>query len=189
MTIDDALDGLFDRGASDILISCGSPPRLRTDGRLEPVSGPMLTPERIEGMLRGLLDEGQWAELQRRRHIDFAFTWLDRIRVRGNVFFQRGSLAAAFRMLPTRIPTFEELGVPDSVRLLADRHQGLVLVTGPNGSGKSTTQAAMIDYINHHRACHIVTIEDPIEYVHQHDRAMVAEKRVLVSISVDSTYP
>ena len=178
MTVDDSLDRLFDRGASDLLISCGSPPRLRTYGRLEPVNGPALTPAVIEPMLRALLDDSQWAELQDRRHVDFAFTWRNRARIRGNVFYQRGSLAAAFRMLPLRIPTFHELGVPDSVRMLADRQQGLILVTGPSGSGKSTTQAAMIDYINHHRPCHILTIEDPIEYVHQHEAAIVDQRQV-----------
>jgi len=117
------------------LISCGSPPRLRRDGRLEPLDGVLLTPAAVEPMVRGLLDESQWQELQVRRNVDFAFTWRERVRIRGNAYFQRGSLAAAFRMLPLRIPTFEELGVPESVYKLIDRHQGLILVTGPTGSG------------------------------------------------------
>jgi len=183
MTIEEALDRLIDRGGSDLLISCGSPPRLRKDGRLEPVNSLPLTAGAIEQMVRTLLDDAQWEELQTRRNVDFAFTWRDRVRIRGNGYFQRGSLAAAFRMLPLRIPTFEELGVPDVVRTLADRHQGLVLVTGRGGSGKSTTQAAMIDYINRHRPCHIVTVEDPIEYVHQHRAAVVDQRQV----GVDTT--
>ena len=160
------------------MISCGSPPRLRRDGRLEPLDGVLLTPASVEPMVRGLLDESQWQELQVRRNVDFAFTWRERVRIRGNAYFQRGSLAAAFRLLPLRIPTFEELGVPESVYKLIDRHQGLILVTGPTGSGKSTTLAAMIDYVNRNRPCHIVTVEDPIEYVHQHQAALVDQRQV-----------
>ena len=160
------------------MISCGSPPRLRRDGRLEPLDGVLLTPAAVEPMVRGLLDESQWQELQVRRNVDFAFTWRERVRIRGNAYFQRGSLAAAFRMLPLRIPTFEELGVPESVYKLIDRHQGLILVTGPTGSGKSTTLAAMIDYVNRNRPCHIVTVEDPIEYVHHHQAALVDQRQV-----------
>jgi twitching motility protein PilT len=178
MTIEQALDRLLEVGGSDLLISCGSPPRLRRDGRLEPLDGVLLTPAAVEPMVRGLLDESQWQELQVRRNVDFAFTWRERVRIRGNAYFQRGSLAAAFRMLPLRIPTFEELGVPESVYKLIDRHQGLILVTGPTGSGKSTTLAAMIDYVNRNRPCHIVTVEDPIEYVHQHQAALVDQRQV-----------
>jgi twitching motility protein PilT len=178
MTIEDALDRLLELGGSDLLISCGSPPRLRRDGLLEPLNGAPLTPAIVEPMLRGLLDEAQWQELQARRNIDFAFTWRERVRIRGNAYFQRGSLAAAFRLLPLRIPTFEELGVPESIYKLVDRHQGLILVTGPTGSGKSTTLAAMIDFVNRNRPCHIVTVEDPIEYVHMHQTAVVDQRQV-----------
>jgi twitching motility protein PilT len=178
MTIEQALDRLLEVGGSDLLISCGSPPRLRRDGRLEPLDGVLLTPAAVEPMVRGLLDESQWQELQVRRNVDFAFTWRERVRIRGNAYFQRGSLAAAFRLLPLRIPTFEELGVPESVYKLIDRHQGLILVTGPTGSGKSTTLAAMIDYVNRNRPCHIVTVEDPIEYVHLHQAALVDQRQV-----------
>ena len=178
MTIEQALDRLLEVGGSDLLISCGSPPRLRRDGRLEALDGVLLTPAAVEPMVRGLLDENQWHELQTRRNVDFAFTWRERVRIRGNAYFQRGALAAAFRMLPLRIPTFEELGVPESVYKLIDRHQGLILVTGPTGSGKSTTLAAMIDYVNRNRPCHIVTVEDPIEYVHQHQAALVDQRQV-----------
>ena len=129
-------------------------------------------------MIRGLLDQGQSNDLTTRRHVDFAFTWRGQVRMRGNAYYQRGSVAAAFRLLPLRIPTFEELGVPESVYKLVGRQQGLVLVTGPTGSGKSTTQAAMIDYINRGRRCHVVTIEDPIEYVHSHRLAIVDQRQV-----------
>lgn len=176
--IDEALGRLFDMGGSDLLISCGSAPRIRRDGRLEPMNGELLTPSSVECMLRSMLDESHWQQLVANRSVDFAFTWRDQVRVRGNAYYQRGALAAAFRMLPLRIPTFDELGVPESVYLLLDRHQGLILVTGPTGSGKSTTQAAMIDYINRNRPCHVVTVEDPIEYVHQHQAAIVDQRQV-----------
>jgi twitching motility protein PilT len=178
MTVDQALDRLLELGGSDLLISCDSPPRLRRDGRLQKLDGPPLSPLAIEPMVRGLLDDAQWRELQARRNVDFAFTWRDRVRIRGNAYFQRGCLAAAFRMLPLRIPTFEELGLPESVYHLIDRHQGLILVTGPTGAGKSTTQASMLDYINRNRPCHIVTVEDPIEYVHTHQAAIVDQRQV-----------
>jgi twitching motility protein PilT len=180
MTIEDALDRLLARGGSDLLISCGSPPRLRCDGRLEPLNSHPLKPAAIEPMLRSLLDDTQWGELHSRRNVDFALTWKERARIRGSVYFQRGTLAAAFRMLPLRIPSFDELGVPEVIYTLMDRHQGLVLVTGPSGSGKSTTQAAMVDYINHHRPCHVVTLEDPIEYLHHHKVAIVDQRQVRV---------
>ena len=131
-------------------------------------------------MVRGLLDDTQWQELQVRRNVDFAFTWRERVRIRGNAYFQRGSLAAAFRMLPLRIPTFEELGVPESVYKLIDRHQGLILVTGPTGSGKSTTLAAMIDHINKTRKCHVMTVEDPIEFLHRDQQSIINQREVAV---------
>ena len=165
-------------GGSDLLISCGSPPRLRRDGRLEPLNGAALTPAAIEPMLRSLLDESQWLELQGRRNVDFAFTWREQVRIRGNAYFQRGSLAAAFRMLPLRIPSFEELGVPESVYKLVDRHQGLILVTGPTGSGKSTTLAGMIDYLNESFEGHILTVEDPIEFVHKSKKCLVNQREL-----------
>jgi twitching motility protein PilT len=178
MTIEEGLDRLLALAGSDLLITCGSPPRMRRDGVLEALNGAPLTASDIETMVRALLDDGQWQELHARRNTDFAFTWRDRVRIRGNVYFQRGSIAAAFRMLPLQIPTFEALGVPESVYRLLDRHQGLILVSGPTGSGKSTTQASMIDYINRTRPCHVVTVEDPIEYVHRHQVAIVDQRQV-----------
>ena len=180
MILEEALDRLLELAGSDLLISAGTPPQIRKDGSLMPIteSAAKLTAPDTEAMLRGILDEGRWRDLQARRNVDFSFTWQDRVRIRGNAFFQRGSLAAAFRMLPLTIPTFEELGAPDALYDLIARHQGLVLVTGPTGSGKSTTQAAMIDYINRTRHCHIITIEDPIEYVHRHQSAVVDQREI-----------
>jgi twitching motility protein PilT len=180
MTLTEALDGLLASAASDLLISVGSSVRIRRDGVLTPLdpAAPSLTPDQVESMVLEVLDPAQRETLAKRRDVDFAFTWRERVRIRGNAYRQRGSLAAAFRALPLQIPTFEQLGAPEVVYKLIGRHQGLVLVTGPTGSGKSTTQAAMIDYLNRTRPCHIVTVEDPIEYVHEHRLAMVDQRQV-----------
>jgi twitching motility protein PilT len=183
MKLSEAFDRLLDLAGSDLLFSCGTPPRVRKDGTLHCLEGAeALTPEDAERMLREILDAAKWNELQERRHIDFAFTWREEVRMRGNVFFQRGSLSASFRLLPLVIPSFEQLGVPESVYRLIGRHQGLVLVTGPTGSGKSTTQAAMVDYLNRTRACHIITVEDPIEYVHKHALSVVDQRQVGIDV-------
>jgi twitching motility protein PilT len=180
VTLDKAFEKLFQLAGSDLLITCGTVPRVRKDGVLRPLEGAEqpLTPADTDRILREILDSDHWRDLIERRHVDFAFTWRQKVRIRGNAYFQRGSLAAAFRLLPLQVPTFEQLGVPESVYALVAKHQGLVLVTGPTGSGKSTTQAAMIDYINRSRACHVITIEDPIEYVHRHQLALVDQRQV-----------
>ena len=141
-------------------------------------NAPPLQGKEIEAMLAEALDRSQLKALAARRSVDFAFTIRDQVRIRGNAYLQRGTPAAAFRSLPIQIPTFDQLGVPESIYTLVGRHQGLILVTGPTGSGKSTTQAAMIDYINRTRACHIVTVEDPIEYVHTHQLSMVDQRQI-----------
>jgi len=120
----------------------------------------------------------QWRELERKRHVDFSFTWREKARIRGNSYFQRNSIAAAFRLLPLKIPSFDMLGIPEAVHRLLERQHGLILVTGPTGSGKSTTQAAMIDHINATRPFHIITVEDPIEYVHKHRMSIVDQRQV-----------
>jgi twitching motility protein PilT len=179
-TLAECLGAVLQVAGSDLLISAGAPPRVRRDGELEPLlpANPGLTPRDTELMVREALGTDQWEQLVRDRSLDFAFTFQDRVRMRGNAYFQRGSVAAAFRVLPLQIPGFQDLGVPESVRELISRRQGLVLVTGPTGSGKSTTQAAMIDHLNRTRPCHIVTIEDPIEYVHRHHTAIVDQRQV-----------
>jgi twitching motility protein PilT len=185
MTIEQALDALLEVAGSDLLLSCGTTPRVRKDGVLYPLveGAPSLTPAAAARMLRGVLDDSKWQELATRRHVDLAFTWREEVRIRANVFYQRGSLSACFRLLPLQIPDFNQLGAPESVLKLIGRHQGMVLVTGPTGSGKSTTQAAMVDYLNRTRPCHIITIEDPIEYVHRHQLAVVDQRQVGVDVS------
>jgi twitching motility protein PilT len=179
-SIEEALERLTQVSASDLLLSCGSPPRMRKDGRLMMLdpSEPVLTPPDTERLLRELIQPGDWKILHRRRQVDFAFTWRGRARIRANAYYQRDSLAVALRVLPLEVPGFELLGMPESVHRLMERHQGLVLVTGPTGSGKSTTQAAMIDHINKTRPYHIITFEDPIEYVHQHRLSIVDQRQV-----------
>jgi twitching motility protein PilT len=180
VTLQEALGRMLDSAGSDLLLSVGSSPRIRKDGQLvslDPAALP-LQPHDIDAMLSEVLDVKQMKALSQGRNVDFAFTFQDRVRVRGNAYLQRGTPAGAFRSLPLQIPTFEQLGVPEAVYTLVGRNQGLILVTGPTGSGKSTTQAAMIDYINRTRACHILTVEDPIEYVHQHRLALVDQRQV-----------
>jgi len=171
---------MLDSAGSDLLLSVGSSPRVRKDGQLVTMdpAAPPLQPKDVDAMLSEVLDANQMKALSQGRNVDFAFTFEDRVRVRWNAYLQRGTPAAAFRSLPLQIPTFEQLGVPESIYTLVGRNQGLILVTGPTGSGKSTTQAAMIDYINRTRACHILTVEDPIEYVHQHRLALVDQRQV-----------
>ncbi|TMF85991.1 MAG: PilT/PilU family type 4a pilus ATPase [Chloroflexi bacterium] len=179
MSLADSLDALVSLGGSDLLMSCGSPPRVRKDGTIVTVPGAApVDAELIGPMLRSLLGEQRWETLQRDRSVDFSFTWQSHVRMRGNAFFQRGTLAAAFRLLPLEIPGFEQLGVPGIVPALLERSQGLMLVTGPTGSGKSTTQAAMIEHLNRSRGCHIITVEDPIEYVHRHQHSLVEQRQV-----------
>jgi twitching motility protein PilT len=179
-SLEDAFERLVEIQASDLLLSCGSPPRVRKDGQLEllDLKEPVLTPASSERLLRDILTADDWRELQERRQVDFAFTWRDRVRVRANAYYQRDSLAAAFRILPLEIPGFELLGVPESVHRLLERRQGLILVTGPTGSGKSTTLAAMLDHINKTRPQHIVTFEDPIEYIHKHRLSIIDQRQV-----------
>lgn len=179
-TLEEAFEQVLQTSASDLLLSCGTPPRIRKDGRLillDPKE-PVLTPVETERLLRQLLQPGDWRVLQKRRHVDFAFTWRGRARIRANAYYQRNSLAAAFRLLPLTIPGFDLLGVPESVHRLLERRQGLILVTGPTGSGKSTTLAAMVDHINETRPYHIITFEDPIEYIHTHRLSVVDQRQI-----------
>ena len=171
---------MLETAATDLLLSVGASPRVRKDGALVPLyeATATLQTKDVDAMLAEVLDAAQLKALHLGRSIDFAFTFRDRVRVRGNAYLQRGTAAAAFRSLPLQIPTFEQLGVPEAAYTLLARNQGLILVTGPTGSGKSTTQAAMIDYINRTRACHILTVEDPIEYVHPHRLALVDQRQV-----------
>jgi twitching motility protein PilT len=179
-SIDEVMERLIQLQASDLLLSCGSPPRIRRDGRLELLDpdAPPLGPADTERLLREILQPADGKILHKRRQVDFAYTWRDRARIRGNAYYQRDSLAAAFRVLPLEIPGFDLLGLPESVHKLIQRQQGLVLVTGPTGCGKSTTLAAILDLINKTRPYHIITFEDPIEYIHKHRLSIVDQRQV-----------
>ena len=179
LKIDPWLQELWDRGGSDLLLSGGSPPRIRVNGRLIPLeSAPMLSGEQVSDIAMPLLTDGQQMIFEEQLDVDFAFSWGDRARIRGSVFTQRGQTALALRVIPARIPSFEDLGLPYAADWVAEQPRGFVLVTGPTGSGKSTTLASIIDKINTNRACHILTIEDPVEYVHQHKTSAVSQREV-----------
>jgi twitching motility protein PilT len=177
--VDFLLNTLWEAGGTDLLITVGMPPQIRVHGELGPVpETPVLTAEDTAALLDEILTDEQAVAQEDRNEYDFSFGWRDSARIRGNAFLQRGALAIALRMIPQEVPTMEQLGLPPVVSSFTAQHQGLVLVTGPTGSGKSTTLAAMIDRINAERACHIITIEDPIEYVHQHRRSAVNQREV-----------
>src|SRR6184192_1343119 len=179
LSIDALLERMVARNASDLHITVGTPPAMRVHGALERYENtPELTPEDTHQMLYRILSTEQQKLLEINRQIDFAHAIPGLARFRVNVFFQRETLGAAFRLIPTEIKTLEELGIPSSLHAFTDKPRGLVLVTGPTGSGKSTTLAALIDEINRKRAEHILTIEDPIEFVHRHKRCVVNQREI-----------
>jgi twitching motility protein PilT len=173
------LQMLWDQGGSDLLLTGGSAPRLRVDGRLRPVEGAdILSGEDVDVIVRSLLDEAQIKIFEEHLDVDFSFSWQDKARLRASAFTQKGQTALELRMIPTRIPSFEQLGLPPVADWMATLPRGLILVTGPTGSGKSTTLASIIDKINETRSLHVLTIEDPIEYVHDHKTAAVTQREV-----------
>ena len=177
--IDPWLEILWDQGGSDLLLAGGSAPRIRVDGRLKPVEGAMpLTAEQIDEMALPLLTAGQRVIFEEQLDVDFSFSWRDLARIRGSMFTQRGQSALALRIIPSKIPSFEDLGLPFAANLVVEQPRGFVLVTGPTGSGKSTTLASIIDRINATRAAHILTIEDPVEYVHNHKMSAVTQREI-----------
>jgi twitching motility protein PilT len=173
------LQEMIERGASDLHITAGQPPRLRIDGNLtDSTLGRTLTPDTTRQVSYSVLTESQVESFEKDNELDLSFAVENLARFRGNVFRQRGSVGMAIRQIPFDIQTFEELGLPQVLSQLSDRPRGLVLVTGPTGSGKSTTLAAMIDRINTQRTGHIMTVEDPIEFVHQHKNCMVNQREI-----------
>jgi twitching motility protein PilT len=177
--IDAMLSDLWEAHGTDLLLTAGMVPQMRVEGQLTGIPGhPVLAPEAVDALLGELLTEEQAAAWLEQREFDFSFSWQDTARVRGNAYTQRGTTAVALRMIPLRVPTMAELGLPPAMDDFIRRPQGLVLVTGPTGSGKSTTLASMIHQISIDRACHIITIEDPIEYLHPHSRSAVDQREV-----------
>ena len=165
-------------GASDVHLSSGEPPMVRMHGDMKRIEHPPLTPEQVHGMLFDIMSDAVRKTFQEKNDADFSFELGDIARFRVNVLRTRRGEAAVFRTIPTKVMTLEELGLPSILRDVCDKEKGLVLVTGPTGSGKSTTLAAMIDFINEHDEGHILTIEDPIEFVHSSKKCLVNQREV-----------
>lgn len=175
------LRDIVQRGASDLHLGAGAAPYMRLDGSLMPVDGDsaVLNGDSAKSLIYSILTDEQKDKFERDRELDFAFTIEGLSRFRVNVFFQRGYVGAAIRALPFKIMSFEECGLPvNVVQDFCKRQKGLVLVTGATGSGKSTSLASMIDHINTNRDCHIITIEDPIEYVHSNKKSIINQREV-----------
>jgi twitching motility protein PilT len=178
-SIDDLLTVMVERNASDLHLSAGSPPVIRVTGRLEQLPDhEQLTPEEIRTLMYRILSTEQQKVLETRRQIDFSHSIPGLARFRVNAYFQRDSVGAAFRLIPDEIKSLDQLGIPEKLYELADKPRGLVLVTGPTGSGKSTTLASLLDHVNHTRHEHILTIEDPIEFLHHHGTCIVNQREI-----------
>ena len=179
LTSDLLLDALWQSKGTDLLLTPTRCPMVRIDGDLGPLEGfGPLTTKAVDGIVTELLTSDQHALLEQGQEVDFAFSWRALARLRGNAFRSRGEVALALRLVPHEIPSFTDLGLPAVMEDFAQLRQGLILVTGPTGSGKSTTLASVINKINADRACHIITIEDPIEYVYNDRRAVVNQREV-----------
>lgn len=177
--IESLLEEVLRRDASDLHLQVGLPPILRVDGYLRKITDmPNLTAQNVSDLIYSMIDEDQRARLDTDKEIDFSFAFGDLGRFRVNAFHEKGVLAAALRLIPTKIRTLAQLGMPKVLADFTKLPHGLVLMTGPTGSGKSTTQAAMIDMINENRSVHIITIEDPIEYQHMHKKSIVVQREL-----------
>ena len=178
-TVDDLLERMVARGASDLHVAVGSQPVVRVSGKLERLEEfPALTPDDSLRLLYRMMSTEQQKQLEIKRQLDLSYSIPGLARFRVNIYFQRESLGAAFRMIPSEIKSLESLGMPQQLHDLAKKPRGLILVTGPTGSGKSTTLAAVIDEINQNRSEHIMTIEDPIEFLHSHKRCVVNQREI-----------
>jgi twitching motility protein PilT len=177
--IDRLFDKMLEAGSSDLHLSAGAPPKLRTHGELVPIKGEeVLTNDLMKQLLIEIITEEQKKKFLASKDLDFAYEIFGKARFRANFLMQNRGLGAVFRVIPTKIMTVEDLGIPPQVLKFANFSRGLVLVTGPTGSGKSTTLAALVDYINRNRQEHILTVEDPIEFVHQNQKCQVNQREV-----------
>jgi twitching motility protein PilT len=177
--IPELLEIVLSRGASDLHLTAGSPPLIRLHGQLIRLEDyPKLEPQALRGMVYAILPQRQRERLEQELELDMSYSLPGAARFRVNVYFQRDSIGAAFRLIPFEIKPIAELGLPPHVAELARYPRGFVVVTGPTGSGKSTTLASMVDVVNTERACHIMTVEDPIEFLHKHKMAMVNQREV-----------
>lgn len=178
VTLSELLKKMLDMNGSDLHITTNSPPQIRVDGSLNPLDMPPMTPPETKQMAYSVLTDAQKHRFEENLELDFSFGIKGMARFRGNVFNQRGAVGAVFRMIPYEIRSFASLGLPPVGAKLCEKPRGLVLVTGPTGSGKSTTLAAMLDKINAERHDHMITIEDPIEYLHSHKNCLVNQREV-----------
>lgn len=179
MNIKDLLQQTIDSGASDLHLLTGVPPTLRIDGQLSPLSNfGVLTPEAVSKLVGETLTSEQLSKVSVDKEIDFSLPFSDKARFRGNIYTQKGSLAASFRRIPLEIPTIDSLGLPKILHSFTGLRQGLILVTGPTGHGKSTTLASILDEINANRLSHIITIEDPIEFVFRSQKSIVSQREM-----------
>ncbi len=175
-TLHQLLKVMLDKGASDLHVTTGSPPQLRIDGELVPLRTDAMTPVDTKQLCYSILTDAQKLRFEEDQELDLSFGVKGMARFRANLFVQRGAVAGAFRLVPFNIMPLEELGLPKIVADLCERPRGLVLVTGPTGSGKSTTLASMVDRINTRHRSHIITIEDPIEFLHPHKSSLVNQR-------------
>jgi twitching motility protein PilT len=177
-TLSDLLKKMLELSGSDLHISTNSPPQVRVHGHLQPLDMPPMTPSETKQLAYSVLTDAQKHRFEEHLELDFSFGLKGLARFRGNLFNQRGATGAVFRVIPFEIKSFQQLNLPPIVSKLCEKPRGLILVTGPTGSGKSTTLAAMIDKINTERHDHIITIEDPIEFVHQNKNCLVNQREV-----------
>ncbi|MCE5276429.1 MAG: type IV pilus twitching motility protein PilT [Planctomycetaceae bacterium] len=178
VSIDRLLETCIKRGASDLHLHVGRPPTLRLHGRLRPLETKVLDPDDTVKLMSQITPERAQQEVQEKGGTDFGFDFGEAGRFRVSVFHQRGNISMSLRLIPSKLFSFEEIGLPSIVKVLCRRPRGLFLVTGPTGSGKTTTLATMVNYINEHFDKHIITIEDPIEYYHPHKKSMVNQREV-----------
>ena len=177
--VPEMLEKMLDKGASDLHLTAGAPPTIRLHGELERLEEyPVLSPRALQGMIYAILPQKLRERFEQELELDMSYTLPGKARFRVNVYFQRDSIGAAFRLIPYEIKTLDLLGLPPVVADLARFPRGFVVVTGPTGSGKSTTLAAMVDIVNSERAGHIMTVEDPIEFLHKHKRSIVNQREV-----------
>jgi len=174
----DVLLTVLERNASDLHLTAGSPPMIRQHGKLHPLDFPVLTPQQTREVIYSILTNDQRQRLETDWQIDFAYSIPGKARFRVNSYFQRASLSAAFRLIPSEMPALRDLGLPPVLQEFTKKPRGFVLVTGPTGSGKSTSLAAMLDSINEERHEHILTIEDPIEFLHKHKKCIVNQREL-----------